>query len=126
LLGEENVKIGPFNKMLSVFSRVQTKEDKSDSHQNAQFQQKERDKKHTLLVNDEEIQAALEDFSQDATVEAQGLKASVIKSGPFLKVVLKDGRGALVRQFTGEEFIKLREEAKKDTQNRGKILDQKL
>lgn len=128
-IGEENVRIGSLREMFSVFDRVQDKEDKGGSNpekQNPQFQQKENKNAQGIQVSDAEVQTAIEVFSQDETVQAQGLKASLIQSGPFLKVVLKDGSGALVRQFTGEEFLKLRDAVKKEGKTRGKILDQKL
>lgn len=62
-------------------------------------------------------------FEQDPTTVAHGLQAAVEGSGPGLRVTLKDGNGAFVRQFTGEEFLKLREAAQG---LRGRLLDKKL
>ncbi len=39
-------------------------------------------------------------------------------------VTLKNGKGAIVRQFTGQEFVQLRETAQ--VTGRGKLLDKKL
>lgn len=63
-------------------------------------------------------------FAQDGDILASGLLAEVNGRGPGLKVTLKDGSGAIVRQFTGEEFVRLREAASGAT--RGKLLDKKL
>ncbi len=80
----------------------------------------------TLEVTDEKVGAAITAFSKDAQTAANGLSASVSGSGPGLRVVLKDINGAVVRQFSGEEFLKLRSATAKDGRVRGKILDQKL
>lgn len=74
----------------------------------------------------EAIGQAIANFESDAKAREAGLKAESIGSGPGLKVVLRDGQGAVVRQFTGAEFLKLREAASKDPRTRGKILDQKF
>ncbi|MBS1962780.1 MAG: hypothetical protein JST04_11220 [Bdellovibrionales bacterium] len=70
------------------------------------------------------VNSAVEAFGADTGVAANGLSAEVVGQGPGLRVTLKDGRGAVVRQFTGEEFVRLREAAAGT--NRGKLLDKKL
>ena len=70
------------------------------------------------------VSSAVEAFGDDAGVAAIGLSAEVVGQGPGLRVTLKDGRGAVVRQFTGEEFVRLREAAAGTS--RGKLLDKKL
>ncbi len=67
--------------------------------------------------------AATLELANDDGITAHGLIPEVQGTGPGLRVTLKDGRGAVVRQFTGEEFLRLREAA---TGNRGKLLDKKL
>jgi uncharacterized FlaG/YvyC family protein len=74
----------------------------------------------------EEIDEAIEAFQTDAQAQENGLKASVSGKGPGLRVVLKDGEGGVVRQFTGEEFLRLRQSLSNDDRICGKILDQKL
>ncbi len=74
----------------------------------------------------EKIEAAIESFRTDIDAQANGLSASVEGTGPGLRIVLKDVNGGVVRQFTGEEFIKLRNAVGRDFHARGKILDQKL
>lgn len=75
------------------------------------------------VLNGEAVVTAVDAFSQDSAVVANGLNAAVEGQGPGLRVTLKDGRGAVVRQFTGEEFVRLREAA---AGPRGKLLDKKL
>jgi hypothetical protein len=70
------------------------------------------------------VNSAVESFEGDSAVVANGLSAEVVGNGPGLRVTLKDGRGAVVRQFTGEEFVRLREAA--SGTGRGKLLDKKL
>jgi len=70
------------------------------------------------------VNSALAAFEQESAAALQGLKAAIEGSGPGLRVTLKDGTGAVVRQFTGEEFVRLREAAAGT--NRGKLLDKKL
>jgi hypothetical protein len=79
------------------------------------------------------IDQALESFKTDASAQEHGLSAEAEGSGPGLKISVKDCNGATVRQFSGEEFLKLRDASSQKaspTDNplatRGKILDQKL
>lgn len=71
------------------------------------------------------LDQAIESFQSDLQTQANGLNASIEGNGPGLKVVLKDGTGGLVRQFSGEEFLKLRQAVSKEGRVSGKILDQK-
>lgn len=76
------------------------------------------------FVAEEKLNSALSDFGQDSGSIQNGLSASAQGYGPGLRVTLKDGSGAIVRQFTGEEFVRLREAAAGS--GRGKLLDKKL
>jgi hypothetical protein len=76
--------------------------------------------------SEQEVAQAVEAFAQDQQAKNNGLQVLAAGSGPGLKVVLKDGTGNVVRQFTGEEFLRLRESASKEGRSRGKLLDQKL
>jgi len=73
-----------------------------------------------------QIDDAIEAFQLDPQTQENGLNVSSTGNGPGLKVVLKDGQGGIVRQFTGEEFLRLRQSLSKDDRICGKILDQKL
>ena len=75
---------------------------------------------------EEQMNEAVEAFQKDPQAQASGLSATKVGSGPGLKVVLKDGSGAVVRQISGEEFLRLREALTTDKRSRGKILDQKF
>lgn len=77
-------------------------------------------------VADDRVVDAVDSFAHDAQALANGLNASMSGQGPGLRVVLKDGTGAIVRQFTGEEFLQLREAVAASGSARGKILDRKL
>lgn len=109
-------------------NRVHSKEDHSgnsgreDKHQ--QNEQHDQDDNHEH--NQDEINAAITSFHGDNQASANGLTAKTVGNGLGLRVILKDGTGTIVRQLTGEEFLKLREVASKDFKTRGKILDQKL
>jgi hypothetical protein len=78
------------------------------------------------------IDDALESFKTDASAQEHGLSAEAEGSGPGLKINVKDCNGTTLRQFSGEEFLRLREastaqaSAFKSPAKRGKILDQKL
>ncbi len=74
----------------------------------------------------EEVRKAVDDFRADAQAAKNGLQAEVSGQGPGLRVTLQDERGNVIRQLTGDEFLRLREAAKVSEHPRGKILDQKL
>ncbi len=134
------MKIGQPPEIFNFQNRVQEKQDTKqdtgngpkDQHHPSDSKLKKQNSEETIQVqvDDEKVAAAVQDFSQELSLRMNGLQASIINSGlsagPGLKVVLKDGTGAVVRQFTGEEFLRLKEAASKDGHARGKILDQKL
>jgi hypothetical protein len=93
--------------------------------QNRQGQEKE-EETPVFEVTDQTVGEAVDAFHADTQTLAQGLQASMDGQGPNLRVTLKDGSGALIRQFTGDEFLKLRDAVSKDGRSRGRILDQKL
>ncbi len=98
----------------------QTRQDQKD-RQDAQ-----REKKPEAPFDPKLIDDAVQSFKSDATAQEQGLSATVEGSGPGLKIHLKDCNGTVLRQFSGEEFLKLREATAQPAGLRGKILDQKL
>lgn len=109
----------------NLTSRVLEKQDSSKKEFQQAFkdqkQKQDADENLTEEQKQKKIQEALEEFTASNTLRAQAEG-----SGPGLKIVLKDGTGAVIRQMTGEEFLKLRETAKNDGHARGKILDQKF
>ena len=74
----------------------------------------------------EQVQRAIESFRADATTIANGLKASLEGQGADLKIVLTDINGAVLRHFSGEEFLRLRAATGGSLPRSGKLLDQKL
>ena len=122
--------VGSVTEAMRSIDLVRDRPDRHDGNERRQHQnQKDPEKKQeqpTFEVNEKKVSEAIQAFQSDTQNKANGLHASMSGKGPGLKVVLTDGRGAVVRQFTGEEFIQLREAVSKDGRVRGKILDQKL
>lgn len=125
------MKITPVFQAAKFLNRVNEKSD-GDKQSRNPYQQQENASRHQQEQGDaperseEELQAAVDAFQKDEHAQASGLSAEVAGQGPGLKVTLKDGNGGVVRQFTGEEFLRLREASARDGRTRGKILDQKL
>jgi len=87
----------------------------------------------TRLMSVEEqmqsIEKAIDEFAREAQSQNHGLKASFERSAsstPGLRVILSDVNGNVIRNFSGEEFLRLRRKGGADTRGRGKLLDQKL
>ncbi len=113
-------------------TRVRDKQDGQSPGQSFHQQQDESQKENReekgpqIEITEEEITKAVEAFQSDSNAQANGLCASMSGTGPGLRVVLKDGAGSVVRQLTGEEFLRLRDSSTIEGRIRGKILDQKL
>ncbi len=109
-----------------VRNKRESQEDSNESGQGSSGKDRQKDqKREELLVTDEKIAEAVETFASDVQSQRSGLSAAMQGKGPGLKVILKDGTGAVIRQFTGEEFLRLRQDVARDQNGRGKILDQK-
>lgn len=133
------MKITPLPIALSLNERVHKKENASpdgDGNSQPQYQKdnqsekkQDEEKEEKKLTFSPELNQILtnevEKFKDDPAALTHGLNAQVQGTGPGLRVTLRDGYGAVVRQFTGEEFLKLRESAVQGV-GRGKILDKKL
>lgn len=124
------MKINNLTGNISIFPN-QVRDKKDLSEQESQKQQQERKKKDSEETPDpksekfaEEIEKAVSSFHGGP--DSSGLTASTQGRGPGLKVVLSDPSGNVLREFTGEEFLKLKNSSKTDGKGRGKILDQKL
>jgi uncharacterized FlaG/YvyC family protein len=93
-------------------------------------EQREEEQRHKEQLNSpvslEQVTEAAAAFQADEQAKLNGLNVSVHTAAPGLKVVLKNELGDVVRQLTGEEFLKLRESSAGFTKIQGKILDQKL
>jgi hypothetical protein len=99
--------------------------DSSSSGQNPE-KKEERSAQETPRVEatESDVIAAIEKFQNDAQ-QTSGLKAEAEGHGPGLRVVLKDVNGSVVRQFSGEEFVRLRDTSSQDGRKRGRLLDKK-
>lgn len=82
--------------------------------------------KEFFEFTEENLEKAVRDFGEDVQTQANGLIASAEGHGPGLRVVVKGSDGSVIRQFTGEEFLRLRESVNKVRTGTGKILDQKF
>ena len=111
-----------------VSEKRESGQDTGQRNRNGQSGNPKQDSDETeeFSVEEGEVEAAIQAFGSDSQAQLHGLTANIQGQGLGLKVVLKDGTGAVVRQFTGEEFLKVREGVSKDAKGRGKILDQKL
>lgn len=123
------MKVNPLTQAAQFFNRV-TERREQDAYDGSQKRGKQRDqespkKKKSSEEFQAEVEAAVKSFEKDKSTTAVGLHAHSEGKGPGLKVILKDVSGNVVRQFTGEEFLKLREVASDQPRGRGKILDQK-
>ena len=82
-----------------------------------------------VALNDEQerqaVEKAVSDFQTEAQSQQHGLKASISGNTPGLRVVLSDVNGNVIRQFEGQEFVRLRSSGARDSRGRGKLLDQK-
>ncbi len=122
---------------LGYFGAVREKQDgassgheRSPDGQNKQSKNPQQDFSNSNFEEEiptqEVMSDALKAFGTDSQAQLNGLSASVEGSGPGLKVILKDEKGKVVRQFTGAEFVQLRNSVPREGHFRGKILDRKL
>ena len=106
--------------------RVERQTDKDSFSEEFHQQNKRQKQQEEIEVTDENVAKAIDEFSSDEQAKIHGLKATRKGSGPSLEVILTDGSGTVVRQLTGEEFLRLRSTVSLGTAGSGKILDQKL
>jgi uncharacterized FlaG/YvyC family protein len=131
---EDSVKINPIRDAVNYLNRVHSKDEGGDAGSQQQHAgqdpQSEEDKKEAERdaspPSEEALREAMSTFQADAQTQAHGLSAEMNGNGPGLRIVLTDVSGTVVRQFTGEEFLRLREAANKDQRLRGRLLDQKF
>ena len=130
------MKINPFANVIPFPTTVRNKRNEGDggsARQQYDPNQTRKDnqddsKKHEQPEKFDQklIDEAVASFQTDSTTQAHGLSAVVEGTGPGLKVHVKDCNGTTLRQFSGEEFLRIRGVTSKDPSPRGKILDQKL
>jgi len=99
---------------------------KQNPQDNNQKRQQESEDTFDKAMSNEKLATEVSQYVLDEQLQNSGIQASIQGSGPGLKVVLKDGKGAVIRQFTGEEFIELRKMTENEDRKNGKILDLKL
>lgn len=104
-----------------------------DAQKQLQAQPEEGSSEQTTLMSVEEqiqsIEKAIHEFASEAQSQNHGLKASFKQTSagsPGLRVILSDVDGNVIRNFSGDEFLKLRKKGASDNRGRGKLLDQKL
>ena len=131
------MKVGPLTESVRYLNSVHEKREPGEDAGQGSGQQYQHQQNHqnpdqsgensqqVFDVSDEKVGVAIEAFRRDGQAQAHGLSAEMVGKGPGLRVTLKDGSGAIVRQFTGEEFLKLREATALGRPS-GKILDQKV
>lgn len=117
------MKIAPVIDAISLFG---IRPDSNGGNPKQNKQQKKKDEEKESEKPKQSFEESVESFNNDPQAVASGLSVSAAGSGPGLRVILKDGQGAVIRQISGEEFVKLREEVAKSASGRGKILDRKL
>lgn len=76
-------------------------------------------------VSEAKVQEAIHSFADDDKNKGLGITAAQEGSGPGLRVVLKDNQGGILRNISGEEFLKLKEAASSGNKS-GRLLDQKI
>lgn len=123
------MKIRSLTDAVQTFSSSKVKE-KSEKEGFSRFMQQhqnsEQKEDETVEVTDETVEKAIDEFAHDEQALSAGITAHATGHGPGLKIILKDGSGGVLRQMTGEEFIKLRDAVHNIAHKSGKILDQKL
>ena len=100
--------------------------DESPKRQNEQQSagdEKEKENEAKLLSFDA-VAEELTHFSEENAANLAGISTSIEGNGPGLTVTLKDGKGAVVRQLTGQEFMEMRVSAR--GVGRGQLIDKKL
>jgi len=124
------VKINPLVEATRFINRVQKRQDdngkKDKNQQEGQSFKENLEKENQVQVDSEEVKQAIEEFARDPMAKRNGFVARAENTKVGLKIVLKDGTGKVIRQFTGQEFLEMRDAVKRDGEGSGKILDQKL
>jgi uncharacterized FlaG/YvyC family protein len=129
--GVRGVKTNTISNKLQIFSqKVNDKGSASEFSQ--QFNQKneqenkKEEEKEQLVVSDENVSHAIEKFSKDEELSQHGIQMSMVGTGPGLKVILRDGSGAVIRQLSGEDFLRLKQLTDKDTHKHSRLLNTKV
>ncbi len=101
--------------------KVGEKSDKEGFSQNQRdAQDRQTSEEPEVEVTDEKVSQAIDAFGAELKEREGGLHAEQVGSGPGLRVVLKDGSGRVIRQLSGQDFLKMRQAVSL------RILDQKF
>lgn len=126
----KDVKVNSLGFIHSYISKVRLKQEEHSSDQgHPQHHPSEQDQSNSEQNSDsqlEELHQALSEFQNDQQAQAHGIQASQLNTDSGIKIVLKDSSGVVIRQLSGDDFIKLRQSNTQEPRVRGKILDQKL
>ncbi len=87
-------------------------------------QNSERNKDETATI--EEVTVAVASESAELLAAGQDLRVEMTQSSAGPRVRITDIAGQLIREMSGEEFLKLRKKSHGDFRVRGRLLDQKL
>lgn len=136
-----DVKVNGFRELFQINRPVRASAEGGDGHGAAGYEQQNRrhsneteseqqpDQQAAAALSPEQerhaVEKAVSDFETEAQSQQHGLKASISGKTPGLRVVLSDVNGNIIRQFEGQEFVRLRSSGTRDTRGRGKLLDQK-
>ena len=120
------MKVNNAPQITQIFERVTGKpQDKQGgAGQNAYERQQKKEERHQEQPNEFEVLQAVESYGVDDVNHEHGITATPDGQGPGLRVTLKDGSGGVLRNVSGEEFLKLREAVRNGSRS-GRILDQK-
>ncbi|MBS1959790.1 MAG: hypothetical protein JST80_09985 [Bdellovibrionales bacterium] len=120
------MRVNSVPQIVQAFERVTGKpQDKQGgAGQNAYERQQKREEKQQEQPNEFEVIQAAESYVADELNHEHGITATTEGQGPGLRVTLKDAQGGVLRNVSGEEFLKLREAVRNGARS-GRILDQK-
>jgi hypothetical protein len=108
-----------------LFERVSGKpgDKQGGAGQNAYERQQKKEQRQEE-PDEREFLQAVETYAADPTNLENGITATPEGQGPGLRVVLKDAHGGVLRNVSGDEFLKLREAVRNGARS-GRLLDQK-
>ena len=122
------MKVNSTSNVIRLFQGDSSRKERGQQDQNPKKdqEQKKDQRESDPQAFEAQVNAAVYSFGLDLHAQNQGLKAETAGHGLGLKVVLKDGMGAVVRQLSGEEFLELRQAASGENKKRGRLLDRKF
>lgn len=95
-----------------------------NAYQQNKKKQEEDSKEFEEAVSEAKVQDAIHLFAEDEQNKDVGITATQEGQGPGLRVLLKDSHGDILRNVSGEEFLKLKEAVRSGSRS-GRLLDRK-